>query len=207
MIFLRVLQAYGVNHTRHVWTPLEQDRFKPTRKGPCVYVYGHSPTVYFSNLVQEQVQRAFPKMCFIYASGSHSGVKITPPFKHYSREQLIAEIYPRCFLGLRLTMHDGGANGVQELGMMGIKSVWNGGSLASISLSLSVSLSIYQRSIDLYLPSFISISLSTFLSIYLYLSLSISLSIYLSLSLSLSLSLCRSIYIKSVWNRGSLSLS
>jgi hypothetical protein len=44
-------------------------------------IYGHTPTVYFSNLVQEQIRRAFPKLCFIYASGSHQKIRVPPPFK------------------------------------------------------------------------------------------------------------------------------
>ena len=37
--------------------------------------------------------------------------------------------YQKCFIGLRLTKHDGNANTVQELGMCGIKSFYNGDSL------------------------------------------------------------------------------
>jgi hypothetical protein len=42
----------------------------------------------------------------------------------YSKEQLL-EIYKRCFIGLRLTPHDGLSNTVIELGLMGRKCIHN----------------------------------------------------------------------------------
>jgi hypothetical protein len=38
----------------------------------------------------------------------------------------INEVYKQCYIGLRLTDHDGNANTVQELGLHGIKCVYNG---------------------------------------------------------------------------------
>ena len=37
-------------------------------------------------------------------------------------------MYRRCFIGMRLTEHDGLAHTVTELGLMGRRCVWNGGS-------------------------------------------------------------------------------
>jgi len=44
----------------------------------------------------------------------------------YSKERLY-EIYKSCFIGLRLTLHDGLPNTVIELGMMGRRCLYNGG--------------------------------------------------------------------------------
>ena len=41
-------------------------------------------------------------------------------------------IYKHCYIGLRLTPHDGNANQVIELGLMGIKTVYNGGGPSSL---------------------------------------------------------------------------
>jgi hypothetical protein len=61
-------------------------------------------------------------------------INISMGFNHYSREDLI-KIYRRCFLGLRLTPHDGIANTVVELGVMGRKCIYNGGTPGSIKWS------------------------------------------------------------------------
>lgn len=44
----------------------------------------------------------------------------------YNYDQLL-EIYKKCFIGLRLTKHDGLPNTVIELGLMGRKCIYNGG--------------------------------------------------------------------------------
>jgi hypothetical protein len=45
--------------------------------------------------------------------------------KTYSKEAL-QKVYESCFIGLRLTAHDGLPNTVLELGMMGRRSIYNG---------------------------------------------------------------------------------
>jgi len=49
----------------------------------------------------------------------------------YSKEEL-RKIYQKCFIGLRLTKHDGLPNTVLELGMMGRRCIYNGGIPTSI---------------------------------------------------------------------------
>jgi hypothetical protein len=44
-------------------------------------------------------------------------------------------IYKQCFCGLRLTRHDGLSNTVVELGLMGRRCFWNGGSPNQITWS------------------------------------------------------------------------
>lgn len=51
--------------------------------------------------------------------------------KTFSREELM-NAYKECFIGLRLTDHDGLPNTVMELGLMGRKSIYNGGTPHSI---------------------------------------------------------------------------
>ena len=40
----------------------------------------------------------------------------------------LVDVYKKCFIGLRLTKHDGLSNTVVELGLSGRRCVWNGGS-------------------------------------------------------------------------------
>jgi len=55
-------------------------------------------------------------------------------FKQYSRSELM-EVYKQCFIGLRLNEHDGLPNTVLELGLMGRRSIYNGGIPESIPWS------------------------------------------------------------------------
>jgi hypothetical protein len=60
--------------------------------------------------------------------------KIFPDIKFLSKDlknetlphEEMPSIYSQCFLGLRLTMHDGLPNSVLEMGLMGRRSVYNG---------------------------------------------------------------------------------
>ena len=64
-------------------------------------------------------------------------IKLNKPLKYgikyYSKDELISKIYPQCFIGLRLTDHDGLAATVQELGLLGIKTIHNGCSPSSLN--------------------------------------------------------------------------
>jgi len=52
----------------------------------------------------------------------------------YSKEALL-KVYESCFINLRLTTHDGLPNTVLEMGMMGRRSIYNGGIPTSIKWS------------------------------------------------------------------------
>jgi len=52
-------------------------------------------------------------------------INIINGYNKYTREELI-KIYSRCFCGFRFTPHDGIANQVIEMGLMGRKSFYNG---------------------------------------------------------------------------------
>ena len=61
-----------------------------------------------------------------------TGIKIIfANHQSYSREKLM-DVYKDCFLALRLTRHDGLPNTVVEMGLMGRRSIYNGGTPQSI---------------------------------------------------------------------------
>lgn len=114
-------------------------------------MYGLPHSVYHNDIVLKYVEPLFKNVTFYYTahmvvclcfvlflyscfekgSDKLNGL-LPPPFKHYERKELRDKVFPNCFLGIRLTHHDGLAGGVQELGLMGIKSVWNGGTPSAI---------------------------------------------------------------------------
>jgi hypothetical protein len=59
-------------------------------------------------------------------------INISNSCNRYSKGKLY-DIYKGCFCGLRLTPHDGVANQVVEMGLMGRKSIYNGKTPCSIS--------------------------------------------------------------------------
>ena len=64
-----------------------------------------------------------------------TGLRIIRTVKDtYSKEELM-KIYRSCFINLRLTKHDGLPNTVLEMGMMGRRSIYNGGIPPSIGWS------------------------------------------------------------------------
>ena len=84
----------------------------PVKKGPCVYAYINktNPSFYGQKII-DQLDIPFEI--------------VTTAFDSYSRDE-VHELYSRCFIGLRLTPHDGLPNTVLELGLMGIPCVYNG---------------------------------------------------------------------------------
>ena len=91
-----------------------------------VYIYTsldkiRAKEIYGSNIYMEVIAK-MPHINFIIAYGQ------------YTQEEIIA-VYHKCFLGLRLTVFDGNANTVQELGMLGINCVHNGEFPNSLSWS------------------------------------------------------------------------
>lgn len=85
--------------------------------------------VYHNDVVMKYIE---PKFIYTGNLGSEEiSRKFLPPFKYFSHAQM-TETYKECFLLIRLTLHDGLAGCVQEAGMMGIRSVWNGNTPSSI---------------------------------------------------------------------------
>lgn len=95
--------------------PHSNGDFKSEPLGKCVYMYtsDKSPQIYGDEMLNE-IKKKLPEIKFITAT-AHS----------YTRKEL-KKVYKKCFLGLRLTKHDGLSNTVVELGLMGRKVIWNG---------------------------------------------------------------------------------
>jgi hypothetical protein len=98
-----------------------RQKFTPTsiiypviNKGKCVYSYGimQRPEIYNKKMVKE-ISSDFPDIEFITANSQDV------------QHQEMFDVYKRCFLGYRLTKHDGLSNTVLELGQLGIYSVHN----------------------------------------------------------------------------------
>lgn len=104
----RYLPVYPSNPTGFVPVPL----------GPFVYVYSNhdAPTGYGMGVVWQAVKR-LPDIRFMIRYSS-------PP--HSVKPDQMPGVYAQCFIGLRLTAHDGLSNTVVELGLMGRRCVWNG---------------------------------------------------------------------------------
>lgn len=108
------LTAHGIAH-RVVPVSAAQRIANPLPLGDAIYCYGadfQNGTFYGEHLCNEIEQR--------------TGIKvIRATLNTYSPEEL-KEIYAQCFIGLRLTAHDGMPTTVTELGLMGRKSIYNG---------------------------------------------------------------------------------
>lgn len=93
--------------------------FKPVPLGTDVFYYNsHHKGEFYGVPLSEKVLSRFPGV------GRQTG--FSTGAGHYTFEQM-PEIYARCFMGLRLTPHDGLSNTVIELGLMGRKCVCNAG--------------------------------------------------------------------------------
>lgn len=91
--------------------------FFPKSLGSCIYCYGYKfkPEKYGANTIQK-LQRIFPDIEFLSKDLKDEMIPYEEMFS----------VYEQCFLGLRLTSHDGLPNSVLEMGLMGRKSIYNG---------------------------------------------------------------------------------
>lgn len=108
-------------------------------KRNSVYFYGDSSNrnIYGYHIISRIMKDHFPHLKLITACHPinqplNNGLK--DGFTSYSEKEL-DEIYKKVFIGIRLTRFDGGASTVQDLGLRGIKCVWNGGSPSALSYS------------------------------------------------------------------------
>jgi hypothetical protein len=113
------LTKLGIKHKNIRFNLLNNDIFKPLIKGNSIYIYTNvdqkKTDIYGSSIYNEVIKR-LPQYNFIIAN-----------CKSYNQTEL-QKIYKKCFIGMRLTKHDGNANTVQELGLCGIKCIFNGDS-------------------------------------------------------------------------------
>ncbi len=111
---------------------INEREFKPVQKGNGVLLYGFPHQIYHNDQMFA-VEKLFPHLKFIYVAHMGNDNSMIPtPFMHVNRADLVQKIYPRCFICVRLTEMDGTAFVVQELGLMGIRCVWNGGGPSAI---------------------------------------------------------------------------
>jgi len=96
---------------------VDKELFKPiSEKGDSIFIYNGftkgNENIYGKKIYMEIVKR-FPEFNFIYSN------KLNVPYEE------MPKIYAKCFIGLRLTKHDGNANMVQEMKAMNIPVVHN----------------------------------------------------------------------------------
>ena len=96
---------------------VDKELFKPvSKKGHCVFIYNGftkgNESIYGEKIYMEVVKR-LPMCKFIYSN------QLNLPHKE------MPKIYEKCFIGLRLTEHDGNANMVREMKAMNIPVVHN----------------------------------------------------------------------------------
>jgi hypothetical protein len=109
------------------------NNYKPTLKGDYIYVYVGDGSEYYGKSTYLKVYNILKDQYkFIFAC-SYKDVTIRnhliPELVNipilYSDKKDIVDIYKKCFICLRFTMHDGLSATVQELGCMGIKTINN----------------------------------------------------------------------------------
>jgi len=132
----RSLDRHGVRHLRFPFYPLNYSLFAPVPNGDAVYFYG--PTNHYGlEYVVKNVAPHISDIPIIYARHkAHAHLPKTylnVSFHVFdTAEALITHAYKRAFIGLRLTTHDGLAASVQEMGLMGRRTIWNGGTPSAI---------------------------------------------------------------------------
>jgi len=109
---------------------LKTDQFYPVKKNKCVYLYTSliRPHVYNDKIYNEVIKR-LPEYTFIIAINpkgleNYKG-PIGPNIVSVEHDKMM-DLYKQCFVGLRLTSHDGIAYTVLELGLAGIRCIHNG---------------------------------------------------------------------------------
>ena len=119
----------------------DKNEYNPFIKGKCIYYYTNinDPILYGCDIFNIVYEKLKNKYTFIIGTSNNKNNKNNQNIKysflsvanHYTD---IINIYKKCFIGLRLTLHDGNANTVQELGMCGIKCLYNGDPLLCNSI-------------------------------------------------------------------------
>ena len=110
------LSACGVPHIYLPITHADSKMFEPVALGNYVYYYcpENRPELYGRKIL-DAVKERLPDIRFLIAH-SHKDIP----------HERMPDVYSRCFIGLRLTSHDGQPTTVAEMGMMGQKVIHNG---------------------------------------------------------------------------------
>ena len=109
------LYEYRINYIPIYFSSLKDNNlfnYSEKVKKSYIYIYDLNKDVYNKNLVEEIIKH-FGEDLFIRSS------KINVEYEN------MPHLFEKCFLGIRLTEHDGNANIVQELGFCGIKCIHN----------------------------------------------------------------------------------
>ena len=119
------LLSKGIDH-RVINMSAAVRKADPVPRGECIYFYGAAPgteaeqhDIYGESLLPEIEKR--------------TGLKVLRTWPGLYTPEELKDIYARCFIGLRLTRHDGLPTTVAELGLMGRKSIFNGNCPHAIS--------------------------------------------------------------------------
>lgn len=114
------LESYGIkNYTYIPFVFGNIYDWRPEPLGDSLYWYGGNQTKY-GKLYQGEIRRAFPDLNIIIMDNN------TVP------HSAMADIYKKCFAGIRLVDHDGMSQTVAEMALMGRMSIWNGGGPFSV---------------------------------------------------------------------------
>lgn len=111
-------------------------------KGKSIYFYSSGPesSFYGYHILKKIIDENFPnvdvKYCCSCPYKDHTKMALTK-FKKYSPNE-IESIYKDCFIAVRLTTFDGLSDTVQSLGLLGIKTIWNGGTPSSLKYSTDI---------------------------------------------------------------------
>jgi hypothetical protein len=111
------LNQLGIKHELLPVTQVTHQMFHPKPLGTKVFFYdSHTKSAFYGTPTVRKILNEFPDLN--YLTGFSHGQGHVP----YTE---MPKVYEECFLGLRLTPHDGLPNTVIELGLMGRKCVCN----------------------------------------------------------------------------------
>ena len=133
------LKRFDIKYLKYPFFFFNMDNYKPVIKGNSIYIYcSLRDKEEYGYSTIKKIEKLFPTINFIYCTNSifyekfKNNKNIIQNFKCYTRENLIS-IYKKCFIGIRLTKHDGLSATTQELGCMGIKTIWNGNTPSALN--------------------------------------------------------------------------
>jgi hypothetical protein len=135
------LLGLGLNYKEVPFIAIDFNMFNPVPKGKSIYIYTSSGEgTYYGSMLYDKIIEKYKDINFIMTCWVNDIKDLQKRkyrnkymLQHYDKKELAKKIYPQCFIGLRLTSHDGLSATVQELGLMGIKCVHNGSSPSSLN--------------------------------------------------------------------------
>ena len=134
------LKRLGLDYQSLAFAPtINYEKFKPVEKGNAIYIYlnAANPNFFKMDLCQK-LMKHYPDIKFIFTASKQSindckKQGMATNYLQYFAPDKIINAYKQCFIGLRLVKHDGVSATVQEMGLMGIKTIHNGNSPSSIN--------------------------------------------------------------------------